>query len=342
MPTISVIVPVYKVEPYLHRCVDSILNQTFQDFELILVDDGSPDNCGAICDEYAAQDSRIHVIHQENGGLSAARNAGIDWAFANSDSEWLGFVDSDDWIHLEFLERMLRAANQTNTSICACGLCHISDEADVPDIVFGAEDVEIREVEEFTCNEYNLSTNAPTKIYRKRLFQNHRYPLGKLHEDAFLTYLILFQEAELAYIPRPMYYYFQSPDSITRSKWNVKKLDNIEAHKEQVRYFKEHNYMKAYDARTKYLAGHIIYNLKILNQSEIENKKKYQKLLIRELRTLLRQERTVFDLNDGYGKYCYQNAYPTAMQVRRFFQRKIRALQTLGVAGIVRRIFKSR
>ena len=107
MPTISVIVPVYKVEKYIHRCVDSILSQTFTDFELILVDDGSPDNCGKICDEYAEKDIRIHVIHQENGGLSAARNAGIDWVFANSDSEWITFIDSDDWVHPEYLERLL-------------------------------------------------------------------------------------------------------------------------------------------------------------------------------------------------------------------------------------------
>ena len=94
MPQISVIVPIYKVEPYLHRCVDSILLQTFRDFELILVDDGSPDNCGRICDQYAENDNRIHVIHQQNRGLSAARNAGIDWAFKNSDSRCLLFRKS--------------------------------------------------------------------------------------------------------------------------------------------------------------------------------------------------------------------------------------------------------
>ena len=110
MPTISVIVPVYKVEPYLNRCVDSILRQTYQDFELILVDDGSPDRCGEICDEYARQDSRVHVIHKENGGLSDARNAGIDWVEANSDSRWLIFADSDDWVHPELLARLLDAA----------------------------------------------------------------------------------------------------------------------------------------------------------------------------------------------------------------------------------------
>ena len=108
MGRISVIVPVYKVENYLHRCVDSILGQSFADFELILVDDGSPDNCGSICDAYAVKDSRIRVIHQENGGLSAARNAGIDWVFAHSDSQWLTFIDSDDWIHGSFLQILHR------------------------------------------------------------------------------------------------------------------------------------------------------------------------------------------------------------------------------------------
>ena len=104
MPQISVIVPVYKVEAYLARCVDSVLAQTFSDFDLILVDDGSPDNSGAICDEYAEKDPRIVVIHQKNGGLSAARNAGIEWAFAHSNSQWLNFIDSDDWVHPEYLD----------------------------------------------------------------------------------------------------------------------------------------------------------------------------------------------------------------------------------------------
>ena len=121
MPTISIIVPVYKVEKYIHRCVDSILGQTFTDFELILVDDGSPDGCPAICDKYAANDSRIHVIHQQNGGLSAARNAGIDWAFANSDSQWLSFIDSDDWVHPEYLQRLLDAALGHDVSVSICG-----------------------------------------------------------------------------------------------------------------------------------------------------------------------------------------------------------------------------
>ena len=110
MPEISVIVPVYKVEQFLHRCVESILRQSFYNFELILVDDGSPDSCGDICDAYAAKDNRIHVIHQKNGGLSAARNSGIDYVMAHSDSHWLAFVDSDDWVHPDFLKILYSTA----------------------------------------------------------------------------------------------------------------------------------------------------------------------------------------------------------------------------------------
>ena len=113
MPQISVIVPVYKVELYIRRCIDSILAQTFSDYELILVDDGSPDKCGAVCDEYAKQDNRIHVLHQENAGLSVARNTGIDWTFSHSDSKWLTFIDSDDWVHPRYLEALFLAVQKT-------------------------------------------------------------------------------------------------------------------------------------------------------------------------------------------------------------------------------------
>ena len=128
MANISVIVPVYKVEEFLSRCVDSILCQSYPDFEVILVDDGSPDRCGQMCEDYARQDSRIHVIHQENGGLSAARNSGIDWVFANSDSRSLAFVDSDDWVHPDFLKVLYRTAEPTLCKISACGFFLTSGE----------------------------------------------------------------------------------------------------------------------------------------------------------------------------------------------------------------------
>ena len=208
---VSIIVPVYKVESYLHRCVDSILAQTFSDFELILVDDGSPDSCGAICDEYARQDSRIHVIHQENGGLSAARNAGIDWAFANSDSQWLTFVDSDDWIHPQMLEAMWNAAQKDGTPVVVCGYL------------------------QYTCN----ATLAWGKLYEKRCFETLRYPVGRIHEDEYLTYQILFRVPQISVIPAPLYAYYVNAEGITRSKWSPKRLDSWGAFEAQIRFFHE-------------------------------------------------------------------------------------------------------
>ena len=124
MPELSIIVPVYKVEKYLPRCIDSILAQSFQDFELILIDDGSPDNCGQICDDYAARDSRIKVIHQQNAGVSAARNAGLDIACGT----YLGFVDSDDWIEPKMYETMIAAAKEKNVDVVVCGITFCKED----------------------------------------------------------------------------------------------------------------------------------------------------------------------------------------------------------------------
>ena len=191
MPQISIIVPVYKVEQYLRRCVDSILAQTFADFELILVDDGSPDNSGAICDEYAAKDPRITVIHQENGGLSAARNAAIDWVFTNSDSQWLTFIDSDDWIHAEYLARLLNAAVENQVSISACNFeITTGDNPAIPPEQF---DTTLWTPENFFVEHNVTATTAWAKLYRKECFQTIRYPVGKIHEDEFTTYKILFE-----------------------------------------------------------------------------------------------------------------------------------------------------
>lgn len=179
MPTISVIVPVYKVEPYLNRCVDSILRQTYQDFELILVDDGSPDRCGEICDEYARQDSRIHVIHKENGGLSDARNAGIDWVEANSDSRWLIFADSDDWVHPELLARLLDAATAFDLKISVCGY----QETEGADPAVLPEDMRPHRwtPKQFYMEHFVNATVAWGKLYSRSCFRDIRYPVGKIH-----------------------------------------------------------------------------------------------------------------------------------------------------------------
>lgn len=239
MPEISVVVPVYKVEDYLHRCVDSILGQTYADFELILVDDGSPDTCGAICDEYAARDSRIRVIHQENGGLSAARNSGIDWVFANSDSRWFTFIDSDDWVHPQLLESLLSAAKKHNTQISVCGFAETAGENPG---VSPEELVSSRwEAEPFYREKFINATVAWGKLYSRSCIGENRYPVGKLHEDEFLTYRLLFTQGEIAYVPAALYAYYVNPEGITRKKWNPRRLDAWEAYEQQIAFFEERN-----------------------------------------------------------------------------------------------------
>lgn len=255
MPQISVIVPVYQVENYLNRCVDSILKQSFSDFELILVDDGSPDRCGAICDEYAKKDSRIVVIHQENGGLSAARNAGIDWSFANSDSQWLTFIDSDDWVHPEYLERLLNAAVDCDVSVSVCG--YISTAGEEP-IIDADELKSVKwEPERFYVEHSVNATIAWGKLYRKECFEILRYPVGKLHEDEFTTYQTLFSQEQLAIIRAPLYYYFYNQTGIMNSAWSPKRLAAYDAMEKQIAFFSEHGFVDAH----RYVARRYLMNI---------------------------------------------------------------------------------
>lgn len=244
MPRISVIVPVYKVEPYLRRCVNSILAQTDPDFELILVDDGSPDRCGAMCEEFAAEDSRIRVIHRENGGLSAARNTGIEWVLANSDSEWLTFLDSDDWIHPRYLEALYDAVAKTGLSAAVGGFRRTEADGDLPEL---PSEIPARVVgtEAFYCADKVTATVAWGKLYRKADFTDIRYPEGRIHEDELTTHKLLFLYPEIAVVDQPLYQYYQNQAGIMRSGWSPKHISEVDGMADQLRYFREHNYPKA-------------------------------------------------------------------------------------------------
>lgn len=235
MPKISIIVPVYKVEKYLRRCVDSILNQTFTDFECILVDDGSPDRCGEICDEYAKADKRIKVIHKENGGLSDARNAGIDTARG----EYLGFVDSDDWIHPNMYEILYKAITKNDVKLSACAY----KETDVKEIfeeIFTSE-IEIYNGMDFLMTNYVTAVVAWNKLYHRSLFNELRYPFGKIHEDEFTTYKMLYESGNIAYCSKKLYYYFINASGITKSGYSLKRLDALEAWEDRCRFFRKHD-----------------------------------------------------------------------------------------------------
>ena len=308
MSTVSIIVPVYKVEQYLHRCVDSILAQTFTDFELILVDDGSPDNCPAICDEYAEKDNRVHVIHQENGGLSAARNAGIDWAFANSDSQWINFVDSDDWVHPEYLERLRNAAGNSGL-VSICG--YIKTSGEVPSIDEESLKVSIHDTDDFYINHNINAVVAWGKLYPKKDFQNIRYPIGKIHEDEFTTYKLLFQKPKVAFIPAPMYCYFQNPTGIMNSPWKPARLSIIDAYEERLDFFNSRGDLKMYMRTTETYVWVLTGCYNELQKDDVN--RSYAAIFSKKLRSILLRYHKDLPI-DIFGG-AYEAAFPWMMQV---------------------------
>lgn len=309
MANISVVVPVYKVEKYIDRCITSILNQTYNDFELVLVDDGSPDNCGKICDEYAKKDLRIHVIHQENKGLSAARNAGIDWAFKNSNSQWITFIDSDDWIDTRFLEKLHKAAVQLNVDISICDYVRTEGEVKIVKKPFLYEKYN---VEDFYVRQRIVATVAWGKLYKKDCFSEIRYPIGKLHEDEFTTYLLLFNLNQIAFIDEPLYFYFINYEGIMQSQWNIKRLDIIEAFEAQLAFFKQNSYNKAYKKVINEYLYMISYSLKGMKKNKIKwiIKERYRIKFIRETIKLRKHENITISnypslYNEFFPKFMY-------------------------------------
>lgn len=225
-PLISIIVPVYKVENYLQKCIDSILAQTFTDFELILVEDGSPDNCPALCDAAAEKDARVRVIHQKNGGLSAARNAGLDAAMG----AWIGFVDSDDYIAPEMYEKLYRAVQEAGAELAICDFVRVDENG----CAYTCEHVSIMRPG-FTGRE--LLKNATdtviqpawNKLYHRSIFAQLRYPVGKLNEDLFLIPEICLRIQKAVMVPDVLYYYVHRSGSIMGGKRTLRHYDAAEA-----------------------------------------------------------------------------------------------------------------
>ena len=234
MALISVIVPVYKVELYLRQCVDSILNQTFRDFELILVDDGSPDRCGEICDEYGRSDSRVVVIHQGNGGLSAARNAGLDWMFENSKSKYVAFIDSDDWVAYNYLEELSLGCKKTS-GCSSVGYRLINNDGDFAESML--DDWKVISPSDYWNGTSPCPMVAWGKLIPRNLFEHVRFPVGRIHEDEFTMPRVIFACMSIAYSSSKLYYYRVRPDSIVSRGWTRHSLDLIDAFKSQIELF---------------------------------------------------------------------------------------------------------
>lgn len=254
---ISIIVPVYRVEQYVERCMESILAQTYQNWEAILIEDGSPDKSGEICDRYAKEDKRIRVIHKANEGVSAARNTGIEQATGT----FLAFIDSDDYVHPQYLEKMAELQKKYDADLVITGyeLAHGTKIGSA--IPAGeAEQLSSRQaVERIIENQQFCSPWS--KLYRRELFAQIRYPKGVIYEDLMTAFSIFSQAEHIVYQNIPLYYYFQDSESITRSAFHYGKLDEAKALEKQYLFMKEHYPELEAQAREKYLYnvyGHIL------------------------------------------------------------------------------------
>ena len=238
-PLISVIIPIYNVEQYLRRCLDSIVNQSYTNLEIILVDDGSPDSSPQICDKYASKDNRIIVIHKENGGLSDARNAGLDIC----KGEYISFVDSDDWVSQDYINELYSSIKNSHADIAIVNHTHVTDNFKI-----NTESNQNYTIKLFSKQQALFKLIAKQhqpfvvswgKLYRKELFNNIRFPIGKYHEDEFTSHLLINRASKIAYSSKILYFYFQRPNSITNQNHTT---DIIEAFENRLNFTVTNNF----------------------------------------------------------------------------------------------------
>lgn len=264
---ISIVVPIYNVEQYLQKCVDSLINQTYKNLEIILVDDGSPDNCPKICDEYANHDSRIKVIHKENGGLSDARNAGMNIATG----EYISFIDSDDWIKPKMIEDMYNRMIEDNSDLVSSGVIWVDE--------YGAE-IRTATVSE-NCvlnteqamaeliNDEKLKQHVWNKLYKADLIKNIPFDKGKYHEDVFWSYKVIGGAKRVSIEKNSYYFYVQRSESIMGEKYSAKRLDALDAMKLRCEYMKE-KFPNLYGDALNVYIGSCMYHLQLALLSNAE------------------------------------------------------------------------
>lgn len=237
-PLISVIVPIYNVEQYLCRCVECLTAQTYKNLEIILVDDGSPDNCPQFCDEYAKKDSRIKVIHKKNGGLSDARNAGMKVATG----EYISFIDSDDYVSNDFIETLYNAILSENSDIVECSVVKFYEDEHFDEYKDDLKITSFNTEESLSklIAENPFKQHVWNKLYKSDLVSGVPYAVGKLNEDEFWTYQIFGQAKKVTRVNKTMYYYFQRQSSIMGNTYNLRRLDALEGKANRQKYIEKY------------------------------------------------------------------------------------------------------
>ncbi|MBQ2982957.1 MAG: glycosyltransferase family 2 protein [Lachnospiraceae bacterium] len=233
MKKVSVIIPVYNCENYIKRCLDSVIRQTYNNLEIIVIDDGSKDNSPEICDNYAKIDNRIKVIHKINGGLGAARNTGIE----NATGEYIAFVDGDDWIVDDMYEYLIHISEKYSAEICGADMIITSDEnkkvknKEVIEEIYEGDN-KIREYLSIGMKQRNSQYSACNKIYKKALFESIKFPVNQLFEDVATNYRLIDKANKFVVSNKPVYFYYQKSVSITRKKCSEKDFDLLKVGKE--------------------------------------------------------------------------------------------------------------
>lgn len=313
---VSIIVPVYNVEVYLERCVKSIINQTYTNIEILLVDDGSTDKSGILCDEFAECDERIAVFHKENGGLSDARNYGIDRAAG----EYLIFVDSDDYIHPQMVEALYKAQNITDADVTACDYTRDIDVISKIHI----EDYSLLGIRTFDRDEAMNSVSANgihvmawNKLYKKKLFENIRYPKGRIHEDEWILHHLLWECEKVAVISEKLYFYTYRDDSII-GQFSIRNIeDGRYAYEDRVQFVAE----KKWDAVKQIVAENTCYYC-LTNYEKLLEQEQSVEIVALENR-LISTIRLLIERLDGVS--LQKEYYKFANNPQRFFRiRKIK------------------
>lgn len=336
MPRISVIVPVYDVEPYIACCIDSILSQVFSDFELILIDDGSPDNCGAICDEYGEKDSRIRVIHQKNQGVSAARNHGVSVA----KGEYVTFVDSDDWLDPLFLERMYQAIVSHDADMSVSNITQIRvGEKAIPR--FGDEQFfDSREAVEYYAKEYDDRFTGPmVKLLRKEIVLQYPFPTDRTYaEDKAVTYKWFYASRKTVDTGDRLYYYRVREGSAMRSGYKVNRLANLQTLEEILEFLKENHF----DSLRCLFIHRYLDDLVRQYQGVIQyvGDQKLADGLMEKMKAVVRNEKKACSISPNHDPEYYNLMYPKRMRGYWMMRSLIAILKNEGIKGLISRIRK--
>lgn len=338
MSTISVIVQIYNVEKYLRRSVDSILAQLFSDYELILVDDGSSDRSGAICDKYAEQDRRVHVIHQENKGQAVARNFALDWIDSNSNSEWILFIDSDDYIHPNMFQFLMESSDLVDSDIIAFQAVKGSDN----NFTWSAPEAIFEEKTGKQFMEFWLPGNDDrgwilvNKIYRRECLESIRFPVGRIHEDNATVYKILYNTKKISCCDAVLYYYYSNADSTMNTaymneKYDLRRLDWLPVLEEMICFFNVHQEFELKNWAEKFYMRSLI--------NSYSNVKKYypSSPKVHELRSkitdlykelektfigTIREDSELENIVHPRLSYCFWVSYGVLCKIRKLLKRK--------------------